>query len=309
VALAHVAAEVSDRIAAVAAEVGPSVVRVGGRSRPGPLGSGVRWGASGAEVVTNAHVVQGQAQVSVSFHDGVTRAGSVVAFDRLYDLALVRGDWPAGPPVVPSDREARPGELVVAVGNPFGFGWTVTLGVVSAVDRMVGPLDGLVQTDAAINPGNSGGALVDMDGRLLGIPTLAVARGQNLGFAIPAWQVARVAEELRQLGRARHPWIGISGATEVVEPSLARLLELPADRGVAVVAVEPGSPAAAAGLLALDLIASADGRPIPSIAALLRAIRAGGVGRVITFGVVRQGRLVPVAVWVGELPAALAAGL
>ncbi len=301
------ASAVSADIQAAAAKVGPGVVRVEADGPRGPgLGSGVLVDAQAGEVVTNAHVVHGESEVAVTFYDGVSRAGEVVASDPLYDLALVRTQPPvrAAVPFADSD-DLRPGQLVLAVGNPFGFDWTVTLGVVSAVERLVGPLDGLVQTDAAINPGNSGGALADLSGRLVGIPTMILAGGQNLGFAIPAWQVQLAVDQFRRFGRALHPWIGIRGATEVVSPELARLLELPEARGVMTLEVEPGGPAKRAGLRPFDVITSAGAAKTPSLAALRRIVRAAGVGEQIELGVLRGGRVRHIAVAVQELPPVL----
>jgi len=295
---------VSGEIQEAAAKVGPAVVRVEAEGPGGVgMGSGVLVDAGRGEVVTNAHVVHERDEVAVTFHDGVTRGGEVVAYDRLYDLALVR----TRPPVqrdlpLAADEDLRPGEIVLAVGNPFGFDWTVTLGVVSAVERMVGPLDGLVQTDAAINPGNSGGALADLEGRLVGIPTMIVAAGQNLGFAIPAWQVELALGQFRQFGRAQHPWIGIRGATEVVSPEIARLLDLPAQRGVVTVTVEEGGPAAIAGLMPFDVITGAGGVPTPSLAALRRVVRGTPVGFELELKILRHGTLMLQDVRVRELP-------
>ncbi|MDA8344607.1 MAG: trypsin-like peptidase domain-containing protein [Thermaerobacter sp.] len=298
------AALVSAGIQEAAAKVGPSVVRVEAQGARGSgVGSGVLVDAAAGEIVTNAHVVHGQSEVAITFHDGITRGGQVLALDRLYDLALVRTQSPVREAVSLATRaELRPGQLVLAVGNPFGFDWTVTLGVVSAVERMLGPLDGLVQTDAAINPGNSGGALTDLEGRLVGIPTMILAQGQNLGFAIPTWQVELALGQFRRLGRAQHPWIGIRGTTEVVSPELAQLLELPAARGVATLEVEPGGPADAAGLLPFDVITAAGGEKTPSIAALRRVVRGTEVGDRLVLSVLRHGELQEASIRVRELP-------
>jgi len=300
----NIGRQISNEIQEAAARVGPAVVRVEADGPQGAgMGSGVLVDARRGEVITNAHVVHDREEVAVTFHDGVTRGGEVVAYDRLYDLALVRTQPPQERDLpLASAEELRPGELVLAVGNPFGFDWTVTLGVVSAVERMVGPLDGLVQTDAAINPGNSGGALADLAGRLVGIPTMIVAAGQNLGFAIPAWQVELALGQFRQLGRAQHPWIGIRGATEVVRPELARLLDLPAERGVAAVGVEEGGPADRAGLMPFDVITEAGGVPTPSLAALRRVVRGTPVGRELELKILRHGVLMMRDVRVAELP-------
>jgi S1-C subfamily serine protease len=285
--------------ARVASQVGPGVVQVrAGRSQ----GSGVLLDPH--SVITNAHVVGDSPSPAITFADGVTRPGRVVAADRLYDLALVETVSPVNARIEPAPEESVvPGRQVVAIGNPFGFGWTVTTGVVSAVDRIVGGLDGLIQTDAAINPGNSGGALVDLDGRLVGIPTLVLAPGQNIGFAIPAWQVLHVVEQFRRTGRAEHPYVGLAGATEVIDPVVARALDLP-ERGVLVASVEPGGPAHLAGLAEWDLVLAVNGAPTPSIQALRRQIRRTPVGATVPFTVLRGGRILQVPVRVGELPAA-----
>lgn len=282
----------------VASTVGPGVVQVrAGRGQ----GSGVLLDRS--SVITNAHVVGNRPKLSITFADGVTRPGRVVAADPLYDLALVETDSPVDIQI-PYAPEASivPGKQVVAIGNPFGFNWTVTTGVVSSIDRMVGHLDGLIQTDAAINPGNSGGALVDLDGHLVGIPTLVLARGQNIGFAIPSWQVELVVDQFRRSGRAQHPWMGIAGATEVVDPTLAKALEIP-NRGVVVAGVEQGGPAHQAGLHEFDMIVAAGGEPMPSMPALRRRIRKTEVGHSIELQVLRGGQLIEREVVVREMPA------
>lgn len=299
-----IAALLSAEVQDAAARVGPGVVRVEADGDRGMgVGSGVLVDAEAGEIVTNAHVVHDQREVVVTFHDGITRTGEVVAYDRLYDLALVRTSPPVRTAVpLASTEEMRPGQIVLAVGNPFGLDWTVTLGVVSAVERMVGPLDGLVQTDAAINPGNSGGALADLSGRLVGIPTMMLASAQNLGFAIPAWQVELALSQFRRLGRAQHPWIGIRGTTEVVPPEIAALLELPEARGVVALEVEADGPADLAGLSPFDVITAAGDARTPSLAALRRVVRATPVGERLGLSVLRHGRIVQVPLRVQELP-------
>lgn len=284
----------------VAEQVGPGVVQV--RNGQG-LGSGVLLDKH--TVITNAHVVGDSRTPSVTFADGVTRSGRVVAADRLYDLALVETDSPADVRIEPApETEIVPGRLVVAIGNPYGFGWTVTTGVVSAIDRMLGSLDGLIQTDAAINPGNSGGALVDLNGQLVGIPTMVLAQGQNIGFAIPAWQVSLVADQFRRLGHALHPWAGIAGTTEVIDPVMARALDLP-ERGVLVAGVEPGGPAHRAGIREFDMILTVEGAATPSVQALRREIRRAGSGRSVTVELLRGGSVTRRDLWVAEMPQAM----
>lgn len=286
--------------ARVAAQVGPGVVQV--RSGRGQ-GSGVLLDKR--SVITNAHVVGDNPAPTITFADGVTRSGRVVATDKAYDLALVETEAPSDVYVALAPEESIvPGRLVVAIGNPYGFGWTVTTGVVSSTDRMLGGLDGLIQTDAAINPGNSGGALVDLQGRLVGIPTMVLASGQNIGFAIPAWQVETVVAQFRRDGRAQHPWVGIAGATEVVDPTIARALDLP-ERGVVVAGVEAGGPADRAGLQAFDMITEAGGQPTPSIQALCRQIRRAAVGDLLRVSLLRGGRVMQKELRVQEMPQAL----
>lgn len=284
----------------VASAVGPAVVQVvSGRGQ----GSGVLLDRQ--TVITNAHVVAENPSPAVTFADGVTRKGRVVASDGAYDLAMIQAESPEEVHARFAPEESiLPGKQVVAIGNPYGFGWTVTTGVVSSVDRMLGRLDGLIQTDTAINPGNSGGALVDLDGLLVGIPTMVLARGQNIGFAIPAWQVELVASQFRRYGRAQHPWVGLSGTTEVIDPVVARVLDLPL-RGVLVAAVDRMSPAYQAGLQEFDMITAADGAPTPSIQALRRQIRRAEVGQSIRLEVLRSGRVRQVDVQVGEMPESL----
>jgi len=289
----------NEPFAQVASQVGPGVVQV--RSGRGQ-GSGVLLDSR--SVITNAHVVGSNPSPSITFADGVTRTGRVVAADRAYDLALVEVEAPAPAQVSLAPEESvLPGKLVMAIGNPYGFGWTVTTGVVSSVDRMLGGLDGLIQTDAAINPGNSGGALVDLEGRLVGVPTMVLAHGQNIGFAIPSWQLEVVVEQFRRHGRAQHPWVGIAGTTEVVDPVMAKLLDLP-ERGVVVAGVEPGGPAQRAGLQEFDMIISADGSATPSIQALRRVIRKLEVGHTVRLDLLRSGRPMQRELRIEKMPSA-----
>jgi S1-C subfamily serine protease len=293
----------SASIAHAARQVGPSVVQIThGR---GGLGSGVVWSAEG-DVLTNAHVVRGAGQVEVRFADGRRTVGAVLGADAVYDLALVRlrGD-PGAPPVRRGDSDAlEPGDAVIAVGSPYGLHWSVTFGVVSALERELPgpgglPLDGMIQTDAAINPGNSGGPLALLDGSVVGVTTAVLAGGQGLGFAIPTNAAAAVAEELRDRGRASHPWLGIEGQAEVLPPEWVRLFGLPADRGVLVTRVVPGGPAHRAGLRSLDLVTAVNGRPVASPSAVRRALTGSGLaagGTTVPVDVLRGGE--PVRLWV-----------
>ena len=297
----------SGQIADVAEQVGHNVVRVESEDGRGAgLGSGILLGDAG-EIVTNAHVVAGGGPIHVTFYDGVRRPARVTAADPVYDLALLQSQSPVQRSIAFAPEDAlRPGQLTVAVGNPFGFSWTVTLGVISAVDRLLGPLDGLIQTDAAINPGNSGGALVNLKGEVVGIPTAVLAQGQNLGFAIPAWQVQLALEQFRRHGRALHPWLGVAGQNDAVDPIVARLLDLPGSRGVAITEVDAYGPAGKAGLRPLDVIIAAGGTPTPSMTALRKVVRKSTIASRLELSVLRRGEAETVAVRVEELPRQLA---
>lgn len=305
---------VSAAVAHAAEVVGPSVVQIahGGRGRGG-MGSGFVWDATGL-LLTNAHVVQGAESVAVAFPDGRQRSGTVVGADAGYDLAVVRVQGGAElRPVAFGDSDAlRPGQAVIAVGNPYGLSWTVTFGVVGALERALPgpgglPLDGMVQTDAAINPGNSGGPLALLDGGVVGVTTAMLAGGQGLGFAIPANAALAVAAQLRDHGRAAHPWLGIEAQPETLPPEWVRLFALPAERGVLVTGLVPGAPAQRAGILPFDLITAVAGRPVATPSALRQALT--GAGRTVAVTLLRGGQPREVTVEVRERPGAHAAGL
>ena len=302
----------SGAIMSAAETVGPTVVQIVQPQDPfgrGSLGSGVLWDARGF-VLTNAHVVQGSEEVEVNFADGQRQSGEVVGRDAAYDLAVVRVRPVDLRPAAFGDSDAlRPGAAVIAVGNPYGLGWTVTFGVISAVERMLPAptgevLDGMIQTDAAINPGNSGGPLALLDGRVIGITTAMIAGGQGLGFAIPANTAVAVGEQLRDRGRAAHPWLGIEGQAEVVPARWVALFSLPADRGVLVTRVHPGSPAERAGLRTFDLIVAIDDKATATPSAVRRALSGLAPGQSVRVRILRGGEAVDVPVRVAERPPA-----
>ena len=286
--------------------VGPSVVQVSQRGGRGGLGSGFVWDSEGY-ILTNAHVVRGAEHVDVSFPDGRRQVGTVIGADGDYDLAVLRVE-PIGTlkPVTFGESDGlRAGDAVVAIGNPYGLSWTVTFGVISGLERVLPgqdglPLDGMVQTDAAINPGNSGGPLALLDGRVIGINTAMLAGGQGLGFAIPASGALAVADQLKQYGRARHPWIGIEGQAEIIPPEWAGLLGLKAERGVFVTGVVDRTPAQRAGLRAFDLILAIDGHPVATPSAMRRLLVASG--RTVWLEILRGSETVSVQVAVAERP-------
>src|SRR5271168_2389608 len=233
------------------------------------LGSGVMVDASGL-VVTNNHVIEGADQVKVSLSDKREFEAEIVLKDSRTDLAVLRlKDTRERFPTLDLDNsdELQVGDVVLAIGNPFGVGQTVTHGIISALARtQVGITDYqfFIQTDAAINPGNSGGALVDMNGRLAGINTAIYSRSggsQGIGFAIPANMVRVVVASAKSGGKAvKRPWLG--ARLQAVTPEIAESLGLRLPNGALVASVAPNSPAARAGLKSSDLIVAVDGQTI-----------------------------------------------
>jgi S1-C subfamily serine protease len=246
--------------------------------------------------VTSAHVVEGSAPDGVaSFVDGREMTFEVVGADALSDLALLRAEGRDLVPAVLGDAATlRVGQLVVAIGNPYGFAGSVTAGVVSALGRSLPVrsgstqrvVDNVIQTDAALNPGNSGGALVDGRGRVVGVNT-AVA-GVGLGLAVPVDATTRrIISALMTDGRVRRAYLGIAGGARPLPPrTVARLGR---DRAIEVVEIVPGSPAAAAGLQPEDLLVEAAGVQLRGVDDLHRLMTEEMIGRAIDLTVVRQG--------------------
>ncbi len=255
-------------------------------------GSGFIFQADGL-ILTNAHVVEKSSRVTVGLQDGRQVEGTVVGLDRLTDLAVVKlaggGTWPVAP-LGNSDR-LQVGEWAIAVGNPYGLDNTVTMGIISNLNRNASKLGitdkrlDLIQTDAAINPGNSGGPLLNADGEVIGINTLVrTGPGAGLGFAIPINRAREIARQLLATGRVSHPVIGIG--LDAVKPGDGTGLS----QGVRVMSVQAGSPAFRAGLQQGDVIVMAAGKPLASPVQLVAAVERAGVGGSLTLSVSRAGR-------------------
>jgi S1-C subfamily serine protease len=300
----------SSAVSTAAARLIPSVASLRVERRTGGWGGGsgsaVAFTADGF-LVTNAHVVAGAERGTATFVDGDELGFDVVGRDPLSDLAVVRaaGTDLAAAPFGDAAR-LRVGQLVVAIGNPLGFGGSVTAGVVSALGRSLAARDGqasrlvenVIQTDAALNPGNSGGALADIRGRVVGINT-AVA-GVGLGLAVPIDAATRsILAALIRDGRVRRAYLGIVGGTRRLPAALAARLGRPA--GLEVVQLLDGSPAAAAGMRAGDLIVSLDGRPISGVGDLQRSLVGDLVGRPVEVTLERDGALAEIALTPTEL--------
>jgi serine protease Do len=300
----------SRTVSAVAERLSPSVANLrvarrvrGGRTYDGG-GSGVAVTADGF-MLTSAHVVgRSRRTLRAGFFDGRNCKVEVAGADPLSDLAVLRADADGLVPAELGDAEQlRVGQLVVAVGNPHGFGGTVTAGVVSALGRSLPTragriVENVIQTDAALNPGSSGGALADGHGRVVGVNT-AVA-GIGLGLAVPINATTRsIVAALMSEGRFRRAYIGIAGGSRPLPPRVARTLGREA--GVEVVDVVAGSPAAVAGLRPEDLILDVDGAPVGGVDDVQRLLAGDLIGSEVRLRVVRDGREVDVRLVPAEL--------
>jgi S1-C subfamily serine protease len=265
-------ADLSQDIERVVRETSPSVVAVEhGRGQ----GSGIVI-ASDGYVVTNSHVVHGVGSLTVRMASGDSLRAELVGDDPASDLAVVRIAANALPALsLYGGKRLRVGQLVLAIGNPLRFDRSVSLGVVSALDRTLPaargrPLEGLVQTDAAINPGSSGGPLLDARGVAVGITTAVIPMARGLGFAIPAHTVNWVAPMLMRNGRIERPILGI--AARGIELTAKQSAELGQSRAVLVLEVATGEPAERAGLRKGDLVLRANGDEVGSVDDLIRAM-------------------------------------
>jgi S1-C subfamily serine protease len=301
-------------VSGVAARLIPCVaaVRVSGRAgRPQGTGSAVVFAPDGL-LVTSAHVVAGGDRGTATFTDGGQWRFSVVGVDRLSDLAVLRVEATGLPAAAFGDAaRLRVGQLVVAVGNPFGFAGSVTAGVVSALGRSLAVTEGrharliedVIQTDAALHPGSSGGALADAAGKVVGISTAVVGPGlgQGLGLAVPVnAATTRIIQALVSHGRVRRAWLGVAGGSRPLPPRVAA--SLGRSWGVEVTTVIPGSPAAAAGLRPEDIVVAVEGEPVTRVGDLQRLLDAGRIGLATTLTVVRSGSVVEVVAVPSELP-------
>ncbi|MRG95990.1 trypsin-like peptidase domain-containing protein [Polyangium spumosum] len=253
----------------------PHRVRAGGTSRSieRSLGSGFIVSPDGL-VVTNAHVVHGAERVRVQLADGREFEAKILGEDEKLDVALLAMRGASGLPVAElgTSEVLRVGDYLVAIGSPFGLRHTVTLGIVSAKERVLGlgPFDHLIQTDASINPGSSGGPLFDGRGRVVGVSTVIHARGQGIGFAIPIDDVRAVIPELRDVGSVSRGVLGV--AFQAISHDLARALSLPGPAGALVTDVEPDGPASRVGIQPGDVILSVDGEAIEQASELARML-------------------------------------
>ena len=265
----------------------------GSQSQSG-LGSGVIMSADGY-VLTNNHVVQEADHIEAVLADGRRANARVIGADPESDLAVLKIDLPDLPVMTPSDSDRiEVGDRVLAIGNPFGVGQTVTSGIVSALGRDqlgINTFENFIQTDAAINPGNSGGALTDEQGRLLGINTAIYSRSGGslgIGFAIPVNVARQALQDIVQNGRVVRGWIGVESTA--LTPELAENLGAASAQGAIITGVLNGGPAARAGMRPGDVVTRINGRPIRTVAELRAGITALRPGTAATFTALRQGQ-------------------
>ncbi len=286
--------------------------------RSAAVGSGFVIDTEG-HVVTNHHVIQNSTEVKVIFYDGTTYPAKVVGRDPRADLAVLKIESPTKfkPVAWGKSTAVRIGDSVVAIGNPFGLGGTVTTGIISALHRHLNNFGGIpgssfvdfLQTDAAINKGNSGGPLFNMKGEVIGINTAIYSRqGTNVGiaFAVPSDLAAPIIEQLKKHGRTKRGWLGVQ--IKDIDDEVAKKMGLKSKAGALVVNAIAGGPAAEAGVLANDVIIRFDGQLVPNERRLPQIVAATEVGRTVDLVVIRKGSEMTLKIKLGELEKAMETG-
>ncbi|MBW2289436.1 MAG: DegQ family serine endoprotease [Deltaproteobacteria bacterium] len=266
------------------------------------LGSGFVISSDGY-IVTNNHVVEGVDSIKVAFNDGTELDATIIGRDPKTDIALIQVESEEKLFALPlGDSSAvRPGEWVVAIGNPFGLEHTVTAGIVSAKHRVIGQgsYDDYIQTDAAINPGNSGGPLLNLRGEVIGINTAINPRANTIGFAVPINMAKQILPQLRAKGSVTRGWLGV--VIQRITPELIEALELDGADGALVSKVAPGGPAAQAGVQHGDVIIEFDGDRVESWNDLPRIVATTPVGKQVELVVTRAGKRMTLTATVGTL--------
>jgi serine protease Do len=285
----------------VVAQVRPSVVNINTVARVQTVygvfpqegaGSGVIVSPDGY-ILTNNHVVEGAQQITVTLLSGKAFPARLIGADRFSDIAVVKVSSAERLPAAQFGNSGtlQVGQLAVAIGNPFGLGHTVTVGVISALNRSIQVpgllIENLIQTDAAINPGNSGGALTDSGGAVIGINTAIVPNAQGIGFAIPMDAARAIMDQLLQSGRVVRPYVGVVWGGDV-HRDIANQYHLPVDEGVIVREVDPNGPAASAGILAGDIIVAVDGKRVANWNEFIRELFARRPGDRVRIEIVRD---------------------
>ena len=305
----------------VVKEVSPAVVKIDVQFAPNPNDRGGRGqrGASGGGsgfiftpdgfILTNSHVVHGAKQIEVALPDGRRFESRLIGDDPDTDLAVIHVDGAHLPYVTLGDSTAlQVGQLVVAIGNPYGFQYTVTAGVVSAMGRSFRAnsgrlIDNVIQTDAALNPGNSGGPLVNSRGQVIGVNTAVILPAQGLCFSIPSSTASFIASQLMHNGRVTRSYIGLGGQDVPVHRRVVRFHKLQGDFGILAVQVEPDSPASRAGLREGDIIVEFDGTAVQRIDHLHRLLTEDRVGKFCDLVILRGTEKLTLTIVPQEAPA------
>ena len=279
----------------------------GAPRRVSSLGSGFVIDPSGL-IVTNNHVIEGADEIIINFTDGTKlKVQKILGHDPKTDLALLKVEPKAPLKAVTfgDSSRMRVGDWVMAIGNPFGLGGSVTVGIISAKKRDInaGPYDEFLQTDAAINRGNSGGPLFNMDGEVIGVNTAIISPSGGsigIGFAVPSNSAVQVVEQLKQFGETRRGWLGVQ--VQSVWSDTAPDIGLKEPVGALVAKVTPESPAASAGIEAGDVILKFDDKPIESMRSLPRVVASTPIGKAVAVELMRKGEVKELTVRVGRLP-------
>jgi S1-C subfamily serine protease len=303
----------SQAVSGAVRKLGPSVVNieVRGDRRGSPSGAGSGSGfifTPDGFLVTNSHVVHNASEIIVTLHDGRRFQAQRIGDDPDTDLAVARIEGAnLTPAKLGESKSLRVGQLAIAIGNPFGFQYTVTAGVVSALGRSLRSvtgrlLDDVIQTDAALNPGNSGGPLANWRGEVIGVNTAMILPAQGICFAIAIDTAKFVAARLIRDGKISRGYLGIAGATVTLNRRLTRLNRLDASTGVLIMSVEPGGPAQKCGLRPKDIILEYDGVPISGVDALQRVLSERPIGLPAKLTVLRESRLLHLEVIAAPSP-------
>ncbi len=302
----------SQAVIAVVEKVGPAVVSIGVRqkARRGPAGEGAASGviiAPDGFVLTNNHVVENASDVEVGLMDGDAFSAEIIGTDPATDLAIVRAATNGLPTAELGDSDAlRVGQLVIAIGNPFGFQSTVSTGVISALGRaMRSPtgrlIENIIQTSVPLNPGNSGGPLVDSRGRVIGINTAIIQPAQGISLAVPVKTASWVIGELLTHGKVRRAYLGLGAQVRPIRPAAQRQFNLPAPTVLQVMTLEKGGPAEHGGVQEGDILLGLQGKSIGTIDDVHRLLAEVPAGSHIQLDILRDNQRLQLDVVTGEM--------
>lgn len=289
----------SRAVIAVTEALGPAVVSVSVGKRSRGYGEDVIGAGSGfvftpdGYILTNSHVVASSRQLGITFIDGVRLAASLIGQDPSTDIAVIRVDATGLPyAILSEDPDLKVGQLVIAMGNPFGFQNTVSTGVVSALGRSLRSQEGrlienIIQHTAPLNPGNSGGPLLDSRGHVVGINTAIIAMAQGIGFSIPSTTARWVVTQLLTQGRVRRSYLGIVGHTRLLDRRIVRFHDLSADKAIEIDSLDPQGPAKQAGLREQDIVIAINDHSVSTIDDIFRHLGEWPVGKTLKLTVIR----------------------